>query len=218
MQEIRHADVRTMTDPHGTPTPESQASVSKIRRLLSEPSRKYTSASIQAAIGFSQHSNRWCNIFSRVTLLSSISAGPKPLLLDYGNDVYISETVSIPDTLKRIEDITAGVWRCGDHNIRIVEENFVDQVNLSPCKCINMRQRNIRSDWPAECYEAGAKNLQIFPESRYLSSAITIYPSMDDLIVDKFQVDLREHTTLRGIIQIFLPKLSGNDTLLSQRS
>ncbi len=185
---------------------EAQASMSEILRLVSDPARKYTSAAIQAAISFSHGSNCWCNVFSRITFLSSVAAAPQSQLLDYGNDIYVSEIVSVHEALKRVGGIASGIWRCGSHDIRIVRENFTDQVNLIRSRgYISTRHRYIHSDWPADYYEAHAMDPTVPPESRYLSSAITIYPSMEDLICDKFQADLREQIGWRGVIQMFLP-------------
>lgn len=191
-----------------TLSPETQASLSEIVSSASGQNRRYTSAAIQAAISFSHKSNRWHNIFSRMTFLNPGAASPQTKLLNYGNDIYLSEIVSVEESIKRINLIASGIWRCGGYDVGIVHETYSGQVNLIP-KHERITEPSLHSSLPADYYEVHAiEDVQYLPESRYLSSAITIYPSMEALILGEFQADLWKNPDWRGIIQIFLPDYS----------
>lgn len=184
----------------------AQASILEVIKLASEPARAYTSVSIQAAISFSHGSNCWCNIFSRLMFLNPGAAAPPLQLLDYGNDIYVSEIVSVREALKNIKDISVGIWKCGNYVIKIVNEGYAEEINLiRPREYISAQHRHTPSNWRANYYEVYAMSPAVLPEPRYLSSAVSAYSAIEDLIFAKFQVDLRDRPNWRGVVQIFLP-------------
>jgi hypothetical protein len=184
---------------------QDRSALTAVLDVLERRKAQYKSALLQAVLF--RDGLDWRNGLTRLTA-SNEAASPDTTSLDYGDVVYIEEALKIDQFREFVATLAhEGSVTVGNYSVLLTNpETIGNAIHFSYSEYVTSGHRWLRSEWPANYYQYdGRLNRMGLPHHLLVGINKPLFPDANELVEQKFDIDIRQNNGLWGMVLLFLP-------------